>query len=280
MEPIVRIVTDSRCDLPRWLVERFKIPVVSLVVRFGSEVYEDIMLSVEEFWRKASSLYHPQTSQPSIGAFEQAFERLIAQGKQALCLTVTGRHSGTFNAARLAAQRLVRRCGSDSFSLSLGLGVEVVEAAQAAGAGCSMQEILELLEDLRERMRLVILLDTLDNLRLGGRADGFIGIAERMMRALDIKTVINVVDGQLRLLGAARSFKGGLRRLMDIKSLGPLEHLAVVHTRGQALAEELADRLAERSGFPLERIWVRETGAVLSTHGGRGVIGVMAMPAK
>jgi len=77
-------------------------------------------------------------------------------------------------------------------------------------------------------VRLTILLDTLDNLRLGGRADGVIAIAERMTRALNIKSVIN----------------------------------------------------AERTGFPRERIWVRETGAVLPTHGGRGVIGVMAVPAK
>jgi DegV family protein with EDD domain len=282
MEQIVRIVTDSSCDLPRRLVEWLKISVVSLVVRFGAEVYEDTALSVEEFWRKAASLCHPQTSQPSVGAFEEAFERLVAQGKQVLCLTITGKHSGTFNAARLAAQRFGENVRVfDSLSLSLGLGVQVLEAAQAAGAGRSMQEILALLEDLRGRMRLAILLDTLENLRLGGRADGFIGIAERMTRTLDIKTIINVVDGQLRLLGAARSFKGGLRRLRDmIESLGPLEHLAVVHTRGQALADELADRLAERTGFPRERIWVRETGAALGTHGGRGVIGVMAVPAK
>jgi DegV family protein with EDD domain len=280
VEQSIGIVTDSSCDLPRRLVERFKIAVVPLIVRFGTEIYKDGELSVEEFWKKAAGPHHPQTSQPSVGAFEEAFERLVAQGKRVLCLTVTGKHSGTFNAARLAAQRFGEAVKVfDSFSLSLGLGIQTSVAAQAAQAGRSMQEVLALLEDIRARMRLAIVLDTLENLRRGGRADGFIAIAERMTRALNIKLVINVVDGQLRLLGAARSFRGGLKRVLSlVEGLGPLEHLAVVHTRRQELAEEMADRLAERIGFLRERIWVRETGAVLSCHAGAGVIGVLAVP--
>ena len=281
MKQTVRIVTDSSCDLPRRLVERFKIVVVPLIVRFGPEVYQDGELSVTEFWEKAAGPHHPQTSQPSVGTFEERFERLVAQGKQVLCLTITGKHSGTFNAARLAAQRFgdaVRVF--DSLSLSLGLGLQALAAAQAARAGCSMQEILALLEDMRARMRLTIVLDTLENLRRGGRADGFIAVADRMARALNIKTIINVVEGQLRLQGAARSFQGSLKRVLNlVERLGPLEHLAVVHTRRQEIAEKMAERLAERIGFPRERIWVRETGAVLACHAGAGgVIGVLAVP--
>jgi len=281
MEQIVRIVTDSSCDLPRRWVERFKIAIVPLIVRFGPEVYKDGELSVEEFWQKAAGPHHPQTSQPSVGTFEQAFERLVAQGKQVLCLTITGKHSGTFNAAHLAAQRFGEAVKVfDSLSLSLGLGLQALTAAQAAWDERSMQEILALLEDMRARTRLTILLDTLENLRRGGRADGFIAIADRMTRALNIKTIINVVDGQLRLVGAARSFRSGLRRVLDlVERMGPLEHLAVVHTRGQETAEEMVDRLAERIGFPREHIWVRETVAVLASHGGAGVIGVLAVPA-
>ena len=280
MEQIIRFVTDTSCDLPRRLVERFKIAVVPLIVRFGPEVHDDGELSVEEFWQKAAGPHHPQTSQPSVGAFEQVFERLVAQGKQVLCLTITGKHSGTFNSARLAAQRFGEAVKVfDSLSLSLGLGIQTLAAAQAARAGRSMQEILALLEDMRARMRLMIVLDTLENLRRGGRADGFIAIADRMTRALNIKAIINVVEGQLRLMGAARSFRGGLRRVLNlVERLGSVEHLAVVHTRRQETAEEVADRLAERTGFPRERIWVRETGAVLACHAGTGVIGVLAVP--
>jgi DegV family protein with EDD domain len=217
MEQLVRIVTDSSCDLPRRLVERFKIAVAPLTVHFGSAVYEDGELSVEEFWQKAAGPHHPRTSQPSVGKFEQLFEGLVAQGKQVLCLTITSKHSGTFNAAHLAAQRFGQAVRVfDSLSLSLGLGLQALTAAQAAQAGGSMQELLALLEDMRARMRLMIVLDTLENLRRGGRADGFIAVVDRMTRALNIKAVINVVEGQLRLLGAARSFQRGLRRVLNL----------------------------------------------------------------
>jgi len=280
MEQIVRIVADSSCDLPQRLLERFKIAVVPLVVHFGLEVYDDSELSVEEFWRKAAGPHHPLTSQPAVGKFEQIYERLVAQDNRVLCLTVTGKHSGTFNAARLAAQRFgdaVRVF--DSLSLSIGLGVQALAAAQAARAGRSMQEILTLLEGMRARMRVIIILDTLENLRRGGRADSLIPIVDRMARALNIKAIINIVDGQLRLMGAARSLKGGVRRALNIvEELGPLEHLAVMHTRSHELAEEVADWLVERTDFPRERIWVQETGAVLACHAGPGVIAVMAVP--
>jgi DegV family protein with EDD domain len=280
MEQIVRIVTDSSCDLPRRLVERFKIAVAPLIVHFGPEVYEDDQLSAEEFWQRAAGPHHPQTSQPSVGRFEDLFERLVAQGKQVLCLTITSKHSGTFNAARLAAQRFGQAVQVfDSLSASLGLGLQAMAAAQAAQAGRSMQEILALLEDMQTRMRLTIVLDTLENLRRGGRADGFIAVVDRMTRVLDIKPIINVVRGQLRLMGAARSFQGGLNRVLAVvEQLGPLEQLAVIHTRRQEMAEEVADRLAEHIGFLREHIWVRETGTVLSAHGGAGLIGVLALP--
>lgn len=278
----IEVVTDSSCDLPGKVLDEFQIKVVPLVVRFGTEVYRDGELSTEEFWTKASGSHPPQTSQPAVGTFEEAFERLIARGKQALCLTVTGKHSGTYSTAQLAAQRFGEAVQVfDSLSVSLGLGLQVLSAAQAARAGRSVQEILALLEDLRSRMRLIIVLDTLENLRQGGRADGFIAMADRMARALNIKAIINMVEGQLKLLGAARSFNGALRRVMNlIEEMGPLEQIAVVHTLSQELAEQVAGQLARRIGFPKERIWLRETGSVLASHAGPGVIGVLAVPSS
>jgi DegV family protein with EDD domain len=273
-------VTDSSCDLPPQPLQEFEIEVVPLTVHFGTEVYRDGELSVEEYWTKAAGPHHPQTSQPAVGVFEEVFERLIAQGKQVLCLTITGKHSGTFNAARLASQRFGEAVKVfDTLSLSLGLGYQALQAAQAARAGQTRLQILAMLEDLRARMHLLIVLDTLENLRRGGRADGFIAVAERMTRALNIKVIITVMEGQLRLLGAARSFKGALSRVLNsIERMGPLEYLAVVHTRNQGMAEQVADQLTQGTGFPREHIWVRETGAALATHAGPGVIGVLAVP--
>lgn len=281
MNQVVGVVTDSSCDLPKQLVERLKIAVAPLIVRFGSDVYEDGALSVEDFWAKAAGPHRPYTSQPAVGTFEELFGRLVSRGRQVLCLTITGKHSGTLNAACLAARRFGDAVTVfDSLSLSLGLGLQVLTAARAAQAGCSMRDILAQLQDMRARMRLMIVLDSLENLRRGGRADGFIAVVDRMTRALNIKPIINLVDGQLRLLGAARSFQGALRRVVDpVEQLGSLEHMAVVHTRRQEMAEKVAERLAARTGFPRERVWVRETGVVLATHAGPGVVGVLAVPA-
>jgi DegV family protein with EDD domain len=208
------------------------------------------------------------------------FERLVGEGNQVLYVALTGKHSGTVNSAHLAAQSFAGAVTVfDSLSLSLGLGLQAIAAAQAARAAHSMQEILTELEQMRARIRLVILLDTLENLRFGGRADGFIAVADRMTQALNIKVIINLVEGQLRLLGAARSFKRGLSRARGfIEQLGPLEHLAVVHTRRQQTAETVADQLAQQTGFSRERIWIRETGPVLAAHGGPRLIGVLAVP--
>jgi fatty acid-binding protein DegV len=104
-------------------------------------------------------------------------------------------------------------------------------------------------------------------------------MAERMTRALNIKVIINVVDGQLHLASAARSFKRAVNRILgSVESMGPLEHLAVLHTRAAELAEATAQDLAQRTGFARDRIEVRETGAVLSVHAGPGVICVLAVP--
>lgn len=278
----VGVVTDSSCDLPKQLLERFRIAVVPLVVRFGSDELDDGDLSADEFWEKSSGPDHPQTSQPSVGAFEDAFSRLVEQGRQVLCLTVTSAYSGTFNAAMLAAKRFgdavrVR----DSRAFSLGLGLQALVGAQLAQAGSSMEEIVARLTDIRERTRIVLVLDTLENLRRGGRANLLVAAVERMAKVLDIKPVINLVDGELRLMGAARSFGRGLRRLRKwVESLGPVEYLAVVHTRQWEMAEELANRLAQITDLPRERIWVRETGPALASHGGPGIVGVMAVPVE
>jgi DegV family protein with EDD domain len=280
MAQSIQIVTDSSSDLSPQLAQEHDIAVVPLTVHFGLDVYDGSDLSLEEFWQKASGPHHPKTSQPPVGAFEDVFARSVAQGRQVLCLTLTGKHSGTFNAANLARQRFGDAVHVvDSLSLSLGLGRQALLAAQAVRKGHHMQEILALLENFQTRMRLTIILDTLENLRRGGRADSFIAVADRMTRALNIKVIINMTEGQLRLLSAARSFRSSLQRVLSlVERMGPLEHLDVVHTRNRDSAEEAAGRLAQLTGFPRERIWLLETGPVLATHGGPGLIGILAVP--
>ena len=279
----IKLVTDSSCDLPSRILEQLQIVVVPLLIYIGGESYADGELSRESFWQKtAESGGGPKTSQPSVGAFEEVFGGLVSRGKQVLCVTLTGKHTGTVETARLAANRFGDSvCVFDSRSLSLGLGFQLLEAARARDLGCSVEEILDLLHDVRSRVHALVVLDTLESVRRGGRADAFIAVISRMSRALNIKPIVNFVEGQVQLLGVARSFRRGLEQLIaNVEDLAPLDHLAVMHARNAAAAEALADRLAERLGFPRDRILVGETGAVLASHAGPGAVGVFAVSAS
>jgi DegV family protein with EDD domain len=277
---MIRLVTDSSCDLPLHLVERFEIAVVPLVVNLGDESYLDGELSLETFWEKAAGTPGAvQTSQPSAGAFERVFERVLERGKEVLCITLTGEHTGTIETARLAAQRFGEAVRVfDSRSLSLGMGFQVLEAARAIELGRSMEDVLALLKAMQSRVHGLIVLDTLENVRRGGRADSFIAVVDRMSRMLNVKPIVSFVEGRVQLLSVARSFRRGIERVLSmVGGLGPLERLAVMHALNMEVAEALTDRLAERLSFPRDEILVGETGAVVASHAGAGAVGVFAV---
>jgi DegV family protein with EDD domain len=275
----VRIVTDSAADLDAETVERFQISVVPMTVHFGQKVYAHSELSNDDFWRKAADGPHPGTSQPSVGLFEEAFSRLVDAGHEVLCVTITGRHSGTLSTALTVARRFGNKVKVvDSRSLSLGQGFQVLAAARAALEGAGLDQAARIAEQVWERSHLVILLDTIEHVRRGGRADSLIPLLHRVTKILSIKPILAVVDGQLGLHGLARSYERGLKQIRrDIAGLGSIECLAVMHTRCAEAARELARTLAQELGFPEEQIVVTETGPALAVHGGPNVIGVAAV---
>jgi DegV family protein with EDD domain len=275
----VRVVTDSGADLPADVIAEFRITVVPLIVLFGQETYPDGKLSLEEFWHKIAQGQHPGTSQPPIGAFEQVFARLVEEGYDVLCLTITGKHSGTFGTASAAAQRFGDRVRVvDSLSLSMGHGFQVLAAARAAAQGLSLDEVARAAEHIRTRSHLYLVLDTIEYIRRGGRADALMPVLGRVTKMLRIKPVLELVEGRLGLHGLARSFDRALAQMQEqIESLGSVQQLAVVHVRCLALAEQMAGALAEKLGLPLERIGVIETGPLLSTHSGPKVVGMVAV---
>ena len=280
MDPIA-IVTDRGCDLSPEERERHGVTVVPLIVRFGEDVMlDDGSLSADEFWRKVeASPTFPQTSQPSIGMFEEAFAPLVAAGKHVLCPLITGRLSGTFNAAYAAAQRFAGKVTVvDTRSLSLGQAFQVLAAVLAARQGQAVDAIVQSLASVRERTHLIIMLDTVEFLRRGGRAGALMPWVDRIMKALRVRPLLRLEDGQLRLLGASRSVSGALHRIGDeIARLGPIEQLAVAHTRRSAEAAEFAAALAQRLGLAREDIPIAEAGPALSAHAGPGVLAAAAV---
>ena len=279
---MIRVVTDSSCDLPPEMLEELGIIVVPLVVRIGREEFLETDLSIDEYWTKVRAAraqgIFPQTSQPSLGVFESVFAPLVGDGNEVVCVTITSKHSGTFSTAWAAAQRFGQAVSVvDSWSTSLALGFLVMAAAQAAREGASLSEVLALLRGMRARTHLLAVLDTIEYIRMGGRANALIPILSRVMRFLNIKPIIGFVEGELKLLGQTRTFSAAVakveQRMMELR---PLENLAVLHTRRPHDAQVVADRLTQSMGFQ-GQILVGETGAVLSSHAGPGVIGVIGV---
>jgi len=277
----IAIVTDRGCDLSPEQRTRHDITVVPLIVRFGEEVLlDDGSLDADAFWdRVAASPTFPQTSQPSAGMFEEAFAPLVAAGRHVLCPLITGRLSGTLNAAYAAAQRFPGKVTVfDTRSLSLGQALQVLAAAVAARQGRAVEAIVGTLESIRARSHLFIALDTVEFLRRGGRAGKLMPLVDRILRALHVRPLLRLDDGELKLMGAARSASKAVHRLVDeIARLGPIEALAVAHTRRPEQAADLAATLARRLGLAPEAVLLAEAGPALSAHAGPGVLAAAAV---
>ena len=275
----IKIATDTCADLSPAEVKEMGITVVPLVVAFGEEGIPECDLSREEFWRRTEGPVHPTTSQPSVGSFATAFEALVREGHEVICLTITSEHSGTYSSALTAARDFGDAVTVvDSRYISYGLGWQVQEAYAAAQRGLGIPEIVGILDDMRERTGLFIVLGTIDFLERGGRAAALMPVLKKALRFLKIKPVLAWKDGQLQILGMARSFERGVdRMLQEIRAMGPLERVAAFHTRLPERAQKLAAELAQITGIPLGQIPARETGAALSAHGGPGLVAAMGV---
>lgn len=284
MNPIA-IVTDSACDLSAPALAEHRITAVPLVVRFGLEIYEDGQLTLDEFWAKvAASPYPPQTSQPPSGAFEEVFARLIDAGYHVICPVISSKISGTFNSAYAAAQHFAERVTIfDTQTWSVAQGYQVLAAAKAAAAGADRGEIIARLESIRDRTHVFLTVDTIEYLNRGGRFDRIMPLLKRVVSVLSIKPIIELAEGQLKPAGATRSRRKAMLRIMDDLAADlPAEMVVVAHTRIADLANEYARQLAERFGFPAERVLIAELGPALASHGGPGAIAagiVRAVPA-
>lgn len=271
----VRIVTDSACDLTTEEAGALGIEVVPLSIRFGTDEFVDrVDLSVDDFYRRmATSATLPETAAPAPGAFEQAFRMLADDGADAVvCVNISSDLSATMQAARNAATALrgtldVRVV--DSRSVTHGLGSQVIAAAGAAAAGAGADEVEALVRDMVGRTRVYGALDTLDNLRKGGR----IGGAQAMLgHLLSIKPIVDLSSGVVKEAAKARTRRKALQWLAaKVLAQPSVENLSVAH--GQAPdVDEMIALLAPR--YNPADIHVGLIGAVIGTHGGPHVMGV------
>ncbi|CAM8661185.1 DegV, EDD domain protein, DegV family [Acidimicrobiia bacterium] len=271
----VHIVTDSSCDLSEADTTAWGIGVVPLSIRFGSEEFIDREeLSVEAFYEKmASTGLLPETAAPSPGRFEQEFRAAKDAGATAVvCINLSGELSATVQSARNAAASMKDEFDVrviDSLSLTGGLGTMVLDAAGAAKAGGSADEIQQLVEAMIPRSEIYGGLNTLDNLKKGGR----IGSAKALLGSmLSVKPIIRIVDGSVEEAGKQRTRKRSLEWMRDqLFAEESVEKLSILHGEADDIDEFLT--LIE-SRYPRSSIRVGKIGAVIGTHGGPGVIGM------
>ncbi len=270
----VRIVTDSACDLTQEEASTLGIDVVPLSIRFGDTQYLDRdELGVDDFYNMMASSDHlPQTAAPAPGAFEEVFRRRLGEGADSVvCINISAGVSATLQSAEAGARgvdgdiRLV-----DSRSVTGGLGTMVLEAARAASAGADADEVVSLVEDLRSRTRVYGAIDTLENLKKGGR----IGNAQALLGSvLSIKPLIDISSGVVEEAGRQRTRRKSLAWLRDkvAEHRDRISNLAVMHAQAEdidvllEMLEPLVDPADTRVGV---------IGPVVASHGGPGVVGM------
>ena len=271
----IRIVTDSACDLPEEVVTEHGVRVVPLTIRFGDEEFIDReQLSTSEFWaRCAQQTALPETAAPAPGQFEAAYREIAAEGADGIVvISLSGAMSATMQSAELAARSVtdvipVRVV--DSRSVTLGLGTIVLAAARLAATGATLDEVEAFARDRAARTRVFGALDTLENLKKGGR----IGNAKALLAtALAIKPIIEVVDGQVEQGGKQRTRSKALKFLVEkVREYeGQISDLAVLHADCSDVDQFVEMLRTVHSG----EIVVGEIGPVVGTHAGRGTIGV------
>ncbi len=275
----VRIVTDSACDLSDEEIATYAVQVVPLSIRFGDQEYVDRQdLSAQQFWAKvAATPMLPETAAPSPGAFEQAFRTAAADGASGVvCVVLSSKLSATYGSAQLGAKAvagLIDVRVVDSLSITSGLGTMCIVAARQAHNGASLDEVEASARSLVGRTRVYGGLDTLDNLKKGGR----IGGAQALIGSLlSIRPIIDISTGEVEQLGKQRTrakvFAQLLLQLTKAQAdFGGVENVAVMHGD----ANDIEDFLQLLSAsYPRNDIRVGQIGAVIGTHGGPGVMGL------
>ncbi len=271
----VRVVSDTACDLPSRTTEELGITLVPLHVRFGgTELVDRVELSTADFWRRAAACDElPSTAAPSPGAFADAFRAAAGPGDEGVvCVTLSSRVSATYDAAVQGAREAaldVRVTVVDSLSVTMGEGMVALAAAEAAASGAGVDDVVAAAESTKHRLAVYGAIETLENLRKGGR----IGNARAVLGTLlSIKPVIEVRDGVVEEESRQRTRARSLRYLADkVHAAGPLERLALLNGNApdfDAFVELLSDVT------PATPVVIADIGPVVAAHAGPGAVGV------
>lgn len=272
----VKIIVDSASDITLETAAKLGVEVLPLKTIFGEEEFLDgVTISHKEFYEKLiESDVHPTTSQIAPYEFEEAFAKVKAAGDTAVCITVSGKLSGTYQSANIAAEDyedIVYLVDSENVAIGERLLVEL--ALNMCKEGKTAKAIAEKLDEEKKKIRLIALLDTLEYLKKGGRISG---TAAAVGGLLSIKPVIAITDGVIEVLGKARGSKNGQNLLREYTAKQEIDYakpclLAYTGLSDELLKKYVADSQEIYEGFGRE-IPVCTIGSTIGTHAGPGAV--------
>jgi DegV family protein with EDD domain len=280
---MIHIVTDSTCDLPDLLVKQHSIHMVPIHIQFGTETFRDGQtIDKATFYRRVEQEGAlPKTSQPPPSDFVEMYQSIASPSDEILSIHVTGKLSGTFNSAQMAAEAVAERVQVrvfDSWAGSAGLGFMCLEAARMAEAGKSTAEILKRLEAARPHVNHLFMLANLKFAEMSGRVNK---LQAALASLLNIKPIIFTEGGMMEVAEQVRTRKKAVERVIELarERVGEATvHLAVIHAQAPEEAIELLKR-AERV-FRCSETFVHDLALSLAVHFGPGTLAIVTYPAE
>lgn len=273
----VKIIVDSTSDLTPEVAQQVKI--VPLTIHFGEKQYvSGVDIDAKKFYEMlVESDVLPTTSQPTPYAFSQVFQEVVDAGDTAVCLTVSSKLSGTYQSASIAAEEFPGKIFVvDTLTVAIGGGILAEYALQLANSGMTAEEIAQDVLAHRQNVRVLALVDTLEYLKKGGRISSTVAFAGGL---LNIKPVISVTDGEVKMMGKARGSKQGNNLLVqEIQKSGGVDFtkplmLGYTGLSDALLQKYIADSAALWEG-QVENLPVSIVSSVVGTHVGPGAVAV------
>lgn len=287
--PEIAIVTDTTASLPESYLKQFSIHTVPYYIHRGKETLRDLVtITCEAFYKwlpSASEL--PQTASPGPGDYFELYDRLIREeGKEAIIsLHMTSRASGAYQAALCAREMIVEKYPAlkikviDTLNVAMCTGWITLEAARDALEGFSYDSILERIQRLIPKVRMIETADTLHYLYLGGR----IGRAKHLVGSLlNIKPLISMEAGQIVALGTARSRLKAYQRMAELveEAVGKAGRIKIAYTHAAAEVEILKVKEAVESRVRVVESIISELSPALGVHSGPGTVGFCYFPVE
>ncbi len=275
----IALVTDSTCDLPQEMLEKYQITMVSLTLQVGASMYLDrTTISSDSFYNLLeSSPVYPTTSQPAYKDFINKYSYLSTHYKSTIGIHLSKQLSGTFSNSQRAAKAVSEQSGKEisvvnSNRLSSALGLTVLRAAEDVEQGKSHHEIVSAIESWNDKNHIFVSTKTVKYLVKSGRLSHSKGIAGKLLGVRPIISVNN--EGKAYTFGKAYSEKGSMKLLIKeasrVLKKGPVWGYSISHIRNLETAEWYATQMELLTGQ--KPLFINDCSPVLGVHGGPGTV--------